>query len=1112
VSFISVVSGILISEVLRKFSMVTSLGRLGCVVMSSLLLGNCSSPDSRNEQLFTKLSAAETGINFVNINSESDEENILTYEYFYNGGGVAVGDINNDGLVDVYFSANQGENKLYLNKGNFKFEDITKQAGVSVKSGWCTGVAMVDINNDGYLDIYVSRSGWEHPIFRANVLLINNKDLTFTDKAAAYGLNDDSYSTQASFLDYDKDGDLDMFLLNHSRLLISNSYDVTKRYEKTRTKYVGNKLYNNNKGKYLDVSDSVGIFGPPSNYGLGVAYSDVNSDGWIDLYTSNDYTEKDKLFFNDQGKLFYDVSDSLLTHMSQFSMGVDIADINNDGWQDIVTVDMLPEENRRQKEFFWPDRYDVYATMVKNGLHHQYMRNMLQLNNGDGSFSEIGQLAGISNTDWSWAPLFADYDNDGLQDLLVTNGFKRNFTSNDFMRYQSDLVKSAKQGKEIGKLAEVLKRMPATKVHNYIFQNKDGIKFEDKSMEWGLDADILANGAAYADLDNDGDLDLVTNAMDEEAGVYRNNGEKNGNHFLKVRLQSNTNNSFALGARVTLYHSGGKLMTRTLCPYRGFQSSVEPALFFGLGRVNEIDSLHIEWPEGGVQKLSKIKTDQFIICKKNSISKKQNSFEPTLLTQKVGLINFKHQENDFIDFKIQALLPRSYSTMGPAMAMSDVNEDGLSDLYVGGSKGKSGALLLQDKQGYYCESKLAKFTKDAEETDAIFFDIDNDGDEDLYVVTGGYEFDASEKALTDRLYTNEGNGKFKSKALPEMLSSGSCVRPADIDGDGDKDLFVGGRIVPGRYPEIPLSYILINDGKGNFTIRTDEVSASLGKVGLVTDASWLDLNGDSQPDLIIVGEWMPITIYINNAGKLTDHTRSYIKEETAGWWNCILIGDFDGDTDQDFVVGNFGLNNQFKPTPEKPITLYYRDYDNNGSVDPIMNYFIGEKSYPSPTRDELTDQIPFFKKRFTNYGAYTTATIETILSDDEIATSRVHKAYRLESTYFRNDGHGFTLNALPSTVQFSPIFSLLATDINNDGKLDVVGGGNLSKMGARFGKASSSFGVVLIGNGKGGFDCLPSTKSGICIRGDIRKILIEKNNRLIFARSDNLPVIFDLTQ
>ena len=909
--------------------MLTNLNHFGLTVIAFLFLQTCRPFDKNEKHLFTKLSSAETGVKFVNLNTENDQENILTYEYFYNGGGVALGDINNDGLVDIYLISNQGENKLYVNKGNFKFEEI-KEAGVSVKSGWCTGVAMVDVNNDGYLDIYVSRSGWKHPIFRANVLLINNKDLTFTDQAAAYGLNDDSYSTQASFLDYDKDGDLDMFLLNHSRLLISNSYDITKRYEKKRIKYVGNKLYENVNGKYQDVSDSMGIFGPASNYGLGVAYSDVNNDGWIDLYTSNDYTEKDKLLFNDHGKLFYEVSDSLLTHMSQFSMGVDIADINNDGWLDMVTVDMLPDQNRRQKEFFWPDRYDVYATMVKNGLHHQYMRNMLQLNNGDGTFSEIGQLAGISNTDWSWAPLFADYDNDGLQDLFVTNGFKRNFTSNDFMRYQADLVTKAKQGKAIGKLTEVLEQMPATKIHNYIFRNKDGINFEDKSTEWGFDANVLANGAAYGDLDNDGDLDLVTNIMDEEAGVYRNNAEMDGNHFLKVRFQNNTSNSFALGAKVTAYHSTGKILTRTLSPYRGFQSSVEPTLFFGLGKVDKIDSLIIEWPEGEVQKLSNITADQLITLKKDATPiPKRNTFDAILLREKTDAISFEHRENDFVDFKVQVLLPRSYSTMGPAMAMADVNGDGLADLYVGGSKANPGALLLQDRKGYYHPSNLLEVKSNAEETDAIFFDMDNDDDQDLYVVTGGYEFEASDEALTDRLYTNDGNGKFQSKALPEMISSGSCVRPADIDGDGDKDLFVGGRIIPGRYPEVPMSYILLNDGGGNFTISTDDVAHSLKNIGLVTDACWMDLNGDTQVDLVIVGEWMPITIYINDAGKLVDQTEQYIKEKTEGWWNCILSDDFDGDGDHDLVVGNFGLNNQFKPEPERPITLYYKDYDSN---------------------------------------------------------------------------------------------------------------------------------------------------------------------------------------
>jgi enediyne biosynthesis protein E4 len=1085
-----------------------------CFFVIQFLLGCVSSVDTNRAALFTALSSRETGIYFLNTNTEDDVRNILQYEYFYNGGGVALGDINNDGWVDIYFSSNQGENKLYLNKGNLLFEDITEKSGVTATGGWKTGVAMVDINADGYLDIYVSLSGSGPPISRENLLFINNGNLTFTNKAKVYGLDDDSYSTQAIFLDYDRDGDLDVFLLNHSRLTISNSFDITRRSQNKRVKYVGNRLYRNDRGQFREVSDSLGVYGSASNYGLGVVYSDLNNDGWMDIYASNDYTGNDKLLLNEHGG-FKEVSDSLLTHMSQFSMGVDIADVNNDGLMDIFSLDMLPESNHRQKELLWPNKYDVYFAMVKNGLHHQYMRNMLHLNNGDGSFSEIGQLAGVSNTDWSWSALFADFDNDGWQDLFVSNGFKREFINNDFLKYKADLLIKVKQGKKFEKMEDIINKMPSNKVHNYLFQNRDGLSFTDVSTAWGFSRETLTNGAAYADLDNDGDLDLIMNNLDDNATIYRNNTRLSGrNSFLKLRLKGSDQNTYGLGATATLF-CGDKMMKRTLCPYKGFQSSMEPSLFFGVDTTRMIDSLILEWPRGEIQLLKNIQANQSITLHQQDAvfpsQRKKNVKSQVLFVQVKDAIPFQHKENDFVDFRVQPLLFRSYSTSGPAMVGGDVNQDGRLDLYLGGAKNQPAAIFIQQAKGGYSEQIQKDFIKDArsEDTDAVFFDIDNDGDLDLYVVSGGYEFSNASPLLQDRLYENDGLGNFKKMPLPVFYSSGSCARPADIDNDGDMDLFVGGRIVPGRYPEMPESYLLINDGIGVFSIETNTISKELERIGMVTDAAWLDLNQDNWPDLVVVGEWMPITIFINEHGKLKDRTTSFIKEITNGWWNRVLAQDFDSDGDADLVVGNFGMNNQFHASLARPISMYYSDYDGNGSVDPIMNYFIGTRSYPSPTRDELMDQLPTFRKRFPDNASYTKATIETMLTPAELKQSSILTAYRLETTYLQNEGKSFILQTLPFSAQVSPILALHAMDVNQDGILDIVAGGNLWKMNARFGNATGNFGTILLGDGNGYFETVSPVKSGLCIRGEVKNI-IQDGNKLIFSINNSTPLVYSV--
>jgi len=1027
------------------------------------------------------------------------------YEYFYNGGGVAVGDLNNDRLPDIYFTSNQGSNRLYLNKGNFEFEDITASAKVTCSDGWKTGVTMVDINHDGWLDIYVCKSAADHPMLRENVLYINNRDLTFSEKGREYGLNDGSYSTQASFFDFDKDGDLDVFMLNHSLLGISNSYDIRAKDDRSRVPYVGNRFLKNENNKFIDRSDSVGVFGPPGNYGLGIGISDLNQDGWLDVYASNDYTGKDKLLLNKQGEYFEDATDSLLSHISQFSMGVDIADINNDGFNDIITLDMLPESNKRQKELFWPDRYDVHEAMVANGLHHQYMRNMLHVNTGCGLFSEIGQIAGVSNTDWSWSALFADYDNDGLQDLFITTGYKRDFTNNDFLKYKADQAAKIGAGNPIEDILAFLNKMPSTKTHNYIFKNESGLSFSNQSSAWGFSEQVLSNGAAYGDFDNDGDLDLVTNNLDEDAGIYRNNADVNANDFLKVRLVGNNKNTFGIGSEVTLY-SGGDRMTRTLMPCRGFQSSVEPLLFFGIGKRQNIDSLLVEWPNGVFQKIFNVERNQtlFVDQRQAQPYAEIRPGKKREIVEAIRELPYKHTENRFVDFKVQPLLIRKFSTLGPALAIGDVDQDGLEDIFVGGTKDKRGALLVGLKNGTYLDKSPGQLLKGFEDVDALFFDMDNDRDQDLYIVSGGYEYDPDDNFLKDRLFKNDGKGNFTLVTGSEIPSSGSCVRAADIDRDGDQDLFIGGRIVPGRYPESPRSYILLNDGRGNFSA---EHNSTFDSLGMITDAVWVDLNRDGQSDLIVVGEWMPITVLINDNGKFTNSSSRYVKQKTEGWWNVVIAADFDNDGDQDLVAGNFGMNNQYRPSPDKPVSMYYSDFDQNGSVDPILNYYIQEKNWPAPTRDELVDQVPIFKKRFPDYKSYGGAAIGDVLTEQERKNSKVLTGYVFETSFFRNDGDSLSMSPLPIQAQFSPVFGLCAMDVNNDGALDIVTGGNLSSMNTRFGRATGNYGSIFLNDGRGNFKYTPPAASGLCVTGDVRSIKKSGKKLFIARNNDSLLVI-----
>lgn len=1050
---------------------------------------------AQEDQLFELLPARKTGIKFKNVIKETASHNALTYENLYNGGGVAVGDINNDGLEDIYFVSNMEYNKLYLNTGDFKFRDITDKAGVAGRTGWKTGVAMVDVNGDNLMDIYVCYSGKQEKDIRANQLFINQGNSVFEEKAQEYGLDDSSYSTQAAFFDYDKDGDLDLFLL-------TTNVQVITEFEFTTARDVidpnaGDKLFRNDSGKFTEVTQEAGIKANSLGFGLGVAIADINKDGWSDIYVSNDYIEPDYLYINNGDGTFTDKLTEYLQHISHFSMGSDINDFNNDGWPDIMTLDMLPEDNKRQKLLFGPENYEKYALQVMKGFYHQNMRNMLHLNNSDGSFSEIGQFSGLSNTDWSWAPLFADFDNDGWKDLFVTNGYFRDYTNRDFLKYKGDYYFQKLVAREKVDTLELAMSMPSTPIHNYIFKNNGDLTFTDKSQDWGFGEPGFSNGAAYVDLDNDGDLDLVVNNHNEQASVYRNYSRERGTaHYLALKLNGDGANTSSIGAAVYVY-AKDKVQFQELFPVRGYQSTVTNRLFFGLGEVDVIDSIRIEWPTGGVSHLKEIKTDQLIEISEstkqsNMVDYKKDSDSP-IFVKTMDILSFEHIGQDYNDFKRQPLLLTMMSACGPEMSSGDVSGDGLEDIYICGAAGGLGRLMIQQPEGNFLVSSQFIFPEDNSKTDAnvLIVDVDNDNDLDVYLASGGYhEYLANDPNLQDRLFLNNGKGNF-SKAeqhLPEMLSAKSCVIDMDFDHDGDVDLFVGGHVMPGQYPIPVPSYLLVNDGYGRFT---DEASNLLPEFdgGMVTGAAWIDANQDGWEDLIIIGEFMSIRLFVNKEGKgFEEASSNYFDVPTNGLWSAIEVADFDNDGDQDMIVGNFGTNSQLKASEEQPITLYYDDFDNNGSVDPIMEYFVQGEPYPYVSRDELLNQVFEYRKKFTSYESYSTAKIEDFLSKEDLSDAGKLKIDELRTIYFENTGQKFLAHVLPATAQFSPVFAIEVIDFNRDGNKDFVLGGNQTAISIRMGQIDANYGQLYQGDGKGNFEYIPQAKSGLALKGDTRSL------------------------
>ncbi|SFP00036.1 Repeat domain-containing protein [Chitinophaga sp. YR627] len=1048
------------------------------------------------QPLFQQLPVKTTNIKFSNALNETEKLNVLAYEYFYNGAGVAVGDINNDGLQDLFFTANMGPNKLYLNKGNMVFTDITRSAAKELEGrpeGWKTGVTMADVNGDGLLDIYVCYSGKKSDELRRNQLFINLGNARFAEKAKEYGLDDPGYSTNAVFFDYDNDGDLDMFLLNHNVIKIDNMEFA--RYKNETDPLAGNKLYRNDHNHFMEVSKQAGIIQNPLTFGLGVAIADINQDGWQDIYVTNDYNERDYLYINKHDGTFAEDATNCFGHLSHFSMGVDIADFNNDALPDVMTLDMLPEDNQRQKLLQLQENYESFELMISQDLYKQYMRNMLQLNNGDGTFSEIGQLAGVSNTDWSWCPLIADLDNDGYKDIVVTNGYLRDYTNKDFLRYWGDYKVKKAIDREPVLLMDLVSAMPSTSLQNYVFRNNRDLTFSNMQQKWGFDAGGISSGAVYADLDNDGDLDLVINKINEPAAVYKNMSREQGKSaaYLSLQLKGTGMNTVAVGAKVYVY-SKGNTQYQEVNPNRGYLSAVSTRLLFGLGDNTQVDSVRIVWPDNKVQRLTNVAANQLLTVAyaPDAVLPAPHNTTPTWFRNADSLFTYKHSDISENDFKRQLLMLFMYSKTGPVFEKADVNKDGLEDLYIAGDNEQAAAIYLQKTGGGFTPgTKIVSGTDVASQVAAAaFFDANGDGAPDLYVAKGGYSlFEPNTPALQDELYLNNGKGNFmlSKGALPDVsASSKSCVRPCDFDNDGDIDLFVGGRVIPGKYPVPPTSFLLVNNGKGQFTIA----SVPFANSGMITDAHWTDIDGDGRKDIVLCGEFMPLTVYLNKTSGFQDATSRYFEQPEGGLWFGLTLADVDGDGHEDIIAGNMGENTQLHASAKQPAELYYADFDKNGSIDPFLNFYIEGVSYPFVSRDELNDQIYPMRRKFSSYRNYSNATMKDIFSAEELGQAGKLTVTDTKTRCLLYRNGKFVAAPLPVEAQFSVVSKILPADYDKDGKMDLLLLGNHSDNRLKLGSFDAGYGCLLKGDGKGGFTYVPQTQSGLCVKGDVKSAAV----------------------